>query len=145
MRGIGCMLVERRDGKLHVPKMSLVSAGSMEYCRRWGIAETVRTAVWSENHALDFVYMETLAGRELTRIKIPPYAQHRPAWTPEGMCQCPQIYFDPILAARVARLDNVAVRYNTELESYTADDSGVSATLVEMTTSRRRQVRADYL
>ncbi len=71
LRGIDCIVAEKRDGKLHVPKMSLVSAGSMEYCRRWGISEQVRTAVWSENHALDFVYRETLAGRALTRIKIP--------------------------------------------------------------------------
>ena len=145
LRGIDCIVAEKRDGKLHVPKMSLVSAGSMEYCRRWGISEQVRTAVWSENHALDFVYMETLAGRELTRIKIPAYAQKRPDWTPEGMCQCPQIYFDPILAARVAKLDRVDVRYNTSLDAFTADADGVSATLTDSTTGRKRDVRAKYL
>ena len=145
LRGIDCMLVERRDGRLHVPKMSLVSAGSMEYCRRWGIAEQVRTAVWSEHHALDFVYMETLAGRELTRIKIPAYAQQRPDWTPEGMCQCPQIYFDPILAARVARLDTVAMRYNASLEAFTADDGGVTATVTDAVTGAASRVRAGYL
>jgi 2-polyprenyl-6-methoxyphenol hydroxylase-like FAD-dependent oxidoreductase len=145
MRGIDCIVAEKRDGKLHVPKMSLVSAGSMEYCRRWGIAEQVRTAVWSENHALDFVYLHTLAGRELTRIKIPSYAQKRPDWTPEGMCQCPQIFFDPILAARVARLDNVDVRYETSLEDFAGDFEGVTATLSHAPTGAASKVRARYL
>ena len=144
MRGIACTIAEKRDGKLHVPKMSLVSAGSMEYCRRWGIANAVRTAVWSENHALDFVYMETLAGAELTRIKIPAYAQKRPDWSPEGMCQCPQIYFDPILADRVAKHGNVRVLYNTSLDAFTQTSDGVAATLtgVDGTT---RNVRAAYM
>ena len=145
MRGIDCVVAEKRDGKLHVPKMSLVSAGSMEYCRRWGISQAVRTAVWSENHALDFVYMETLAGGELTRIKIPAYVHKRPDWTPEGMCQCPQIFFDPILAARVALLDTVTVLYNTGLEGFTADAEGVSATLGEQPTGAIRPVRARYM
>lgn len=145
MRGIDCVVAERRDGKLHVPKMSLVSAGSMEYCRRWGIADAVRSAVWSENHALDFVYMETLAGRELARIKVPAYAVKRPDWTPEGMCQCPQIYFDPILAGRVAKLSSVDRRYNTNVESFTQDDGGVSATLREEGSGTALHVRARYL
>ncbi|MGE3919044.1 MAG: FAD-dependent monooxygenase [Hyphomicrobiaceae bacterium] len=144
MRGIDCIMAEKRDGKLHVPKMSLVSAGSMEYCRRWGIAQKVRTAVWSENHALDFVYMETLAGRELTRIKVPAYAVKRPDWTPEGMCQCPQIYFDPILAARVAELPKVARHYNTSLVSFRQDEGGVTSTL-EKDDGSRLEVRSLYL
>lgn len=145
MRGIDCVVAEKRDGQLHVPKMSLVSAGSMEYCRRWGISEAVRRAVWSENHALDFVYMHTLGGRELTRIKIPSYAQKRPDWTPEGMCQCPQIYFDPILAKRVAGLDKVDVRYETSLEDFAADADGVTATLAHAPSGSRVRMRARFL
>ena len=121
--------------------MSLVSAGSMEYCRRWGIAQKVRTAVWSEHHALDFVYMETLAGRELARIKVPSYAAGRPAWTPEGMCQCPQIYFDPILAARVGELERVTRLYDTALEVFRQDADGVVAELAGID-GRRSTIRA---
>jgi 2-polyprenyl-6-methoxyphenol hydroxylase-like FAD-dependent oxidoreductase len=145
MRGIDCTIVEKRDGKLHVPKMSLVTAGGMEMCRRWGIAEAVRTAVWSEHHALDFVYMETLAGEELFRLKVPAYAEKRPEWTPEGMCQCPQIYFDPILAARVARLDKVRTLYDTSLDSFVAADAGVTATISGIDGSPKGHIEAAYL
>ncbi len=129
LRGIDCVIAERRDGTITLPKMSLISAGTMEYCRRWGIAKAVRTAVWSEQHALDFVYMATLAGPELARIKVPAYADSRPSWTPEGMCQCPQIYFDPILAARVAELACVRRLDNTSVESFEQHETGVAVTL----------------
>lgn len=145
LRGIDCIIAEKRDGKLHVPKMSLVSAGGMEFCRRWGIAHAVRTAVWSEHHALDFVYMETLAGTELTRIKIPSYAESRPDWTPEGMCQCPQIFFDPILAGRVAKLADVATLYETGVDSFSADADGVTAEISHVETGERGRIRAKYL
>ena len=145
LRGIDCTIVEKRDGKLHVPKMSLVSAGGMEFCRRWGIADAVRTAVWSEHHALDFVYMETLGGSELTRIKIPSYAESRPDWTPEGMCQCPQIFFDPILAGRVAKLDRVTTLYDTSVDSFVAGADGVTAEISHVETGERSRIRATYL
>ena len=145
MRGIACVLVEQRDGTLHVPKMSLVSAGGMEFCRRWGIADLVRTAVWAESHTLDSVYMETLRGSELARVKIPVYAQKRPDWTPEGMCQCPQIYFDPILAARVARLEAVDVRYNTRLDAFDVDEHGVDVCLSDLSSGAQITIRARYL
>lgn len=144
LRGVSCTVIEKRDGKLHVPKMSLVSAGSMEFCRRWGIAKQVRNAVWSEHHALDFVYMETLAGQELARIKIPSYAQGRPAWTPEGMCQCPQIFFDPILAARVGQLASVRVLYDTEMTGF-ADRGGHVDVDVRGLDGALQTLRARYL
>src|SRR6266850_1573625 len=77
--GIDCVMVERRDGAVTVPKQSVVSARNMEFCRRWGVAETVRKAVWPESHPRDFIYLENLRGRELLRVTVPSYAaQARP-------------------------------------------------------------------
>lgn len=145
LRGIECLVVEKRDGKIPVPKMSLVTAGGMELSRRWGIAQQVRTAVWSDTHSLDFVYVDTLTGEEIKRISMPSYAQGRPDWSPEGMCHCPQIYFDPILAQRVAALAPVTRRYLTALTEFEGDDSGVTATIVSEETGRSQTVRADYM
>src|SRR5579871_2404323 len=58
LRGIECMLVEKRDGAVVVPKQSMVSSRNMEFCRRWGVAEAVRNAVWPESHPRDFVYLD---------------------------------------------------------------------------------------
>ena len=73
LRGIDCIIAERSDGILRVPRMSSVSARGMEFCRRWGIADKVRYAVWSRTHPCDFVYVSTMVGDELARLRVPSY------------------------------------------------------------------------
>ena len=146
MRGIDCLLVERRDGVVKVPKMSAVSARNMEFCRRWGIADAVRGAVWSSSHSLDFVYLDNIRGLELARVKVPSYAQRsKSEFSPEGYCHCPQIYFDPILSARVKTLPSVTFRYNTGVEAFTQDAEGVDVTLFDTASGATQTVRARYL
>jgi 2-polyprenyl-6-methoxyphenol hydroxylase-like FAD-dependent oxidoreductase len=146
LRGVDCMLVEKRDGSVTVPKQSMVSSRNMEFCRRWGVARQVRTAVWPESYPRDFVYLDTLRGRELLRVKQSSFAERdRRDYTPEAPCPCPQIYFDPILMARMRTFATVRPSYNTSLDSFTQDDEGVEARLTDHTTGRTRMVRARYL
>jgi len=146
LRGIDCLLVEKRDGAITVPKQSMVSARNMEFCRRWGVAEAVRTAVWPASHPRDFIYLDNLRGRELMRVKVPAYKQRDPRdFTPEAPCPCPQIYFDPILMARVKTLPAVKVRTHTALQSFRQDDAGVAVRLADLATGASETVRARYL
>ena len=41
-QGVHCVLVEQGDGSVPVPKMSQLTTRTMEFCRRWGIAESVK-------------------------------------------------------------------------------------------------------
>ncbi len=146
LRGVDCMLIEKRDGSIKVPKQSMVSSRNMEFCRRWGVAQQVRTAVWPESHPRDFVYLESMRGRELMRVKVPSFAARDPRdYTPEAPCPCPQIYFDPILAARATAMRNVRLRYNTELGSFRQDDEHVVAELRNAATGAIETVAARYL
>ena len=146
LRDIDCTLVERRDGKLRVPRMSQVSGRNMEFCRRWGIADTVRNAVWSSSHPLDFVYAASLTGEEVARVKVPSYqTRGNLDYSPEGTCTCPQIYFDPILAEKARSLPRVRMRYNTQLEVFTQDEDGVRARLTDRATGETETVAARYL
>jgi 2-polyprenyl-6-methoxyphenol hydroxylase-like FAD-dependent oxidoreductase len=146
LRNVDCMLVEKRDGSVTVPKQSMVSSRNMEFCRRWGISQAVRTAVWPESYPRDFVYLATLRGQEFLRIRMPSFAQRDPRdYTPEAPCPCPQIYFDPILLARMKTFASITPRYNTSLESFTQDEAGVTATLTDHATGKQRSVRAHYL
>src|SRR5215467_11538570 len=87
LRGIDCMLVEKRDGSVTVPKQSMVSSRNMEFCRRWAVAHQVRTAVWPETYPRDFVYLDTLRGRELLRMKQSSFVERDPRDdTPEAPC-----------------------------------------------------------
>lgn len=146
LRGVECMLVEKRDGVISVPKMSQVSARNMEFCRRWGIAEEVRQAVWSSDYPLDFIYLTSLTGRELARLKVPSGAERGAlTYTPEGPSPCPQIYFDPIIVARAKSLPEVMLRYDTGLVSFVQDADAVLATVRNSLTGEEETISARYL
>ena len=146
LRGVPSMLVEKRDGSIPVPKQSMVSSRSMELCRRWGVAGAVRNAVWPESHPRDFVYVDSLRGRELLRVKLSSFAaRDRQDFTPEPPCPCPQTYFDPILMGRVKSFPSVRLRYNTRLDGFTQERDGVTAQLTEMGTGAEHTVTAYYL
>ncbi len=45
LAGYSCILVEKTDGAIEHPKMDLIEVQTMEFCRRWGIADWVRRAL----------------------------------------------------------------------------------------------------
>jgi 2-polyprenyl-6-methoxyphenol hydroxylase-like FAD-dependent oxidoreductase len=145
-RGIECMLVERGDGDVTVPKMSQVSTRSMEFCRRWGIAEEVKKAGWPETHPGDFIYVTTMTGHEIFRQKFASYAEQGDlGYTPEGPRQCPQIFFDPILLRRAQSLPSVTLRHRAEVDSFEAGVDGVRARVRSLDSSDRETISAAYL
>jgi 2-polyprenyl-6-methoxyphenol hydroxylase-like FAD-dependent oxidoreductase len=143
--GVDCMLVERRDGSVTVPKMSGLSIRSMEFNRRWGIAETVKGAGWPLAHPNDFVYCTSMSGHVLDRFRVPSYNDTKFPFTPEPGCGCAQIYYDPILLAKARTLPAVRLRHMTALESFVQDEECVTATLVDSKTGAKDSVTARYL
>jgi 2-polyprenyl-6-methoxyphenol hydroxylase-like FAD-dependent oxidoreductase len=147
LRGIECVIAERGDGVPRVPRMSSVSARGMEFCRRWGIADEVRYAVWSRTHPCDFVYLSAMVGEELARLRIPSYSEREGKldYSPEGAATCPQIFFDPILAKKAKSLPQVTIRYGNRLESFEQDEAGVCARLIDTKSDEECTINADYL
>ena len=43
-RGQNCLIVEQCDGSIYQPRMDFVGPRTMEFCRRWGVADRVRAA-----------------------------------------------------------------------------------------------------
>ena len=41
-RGIRCLLVEQSDRSIDDPRANTINSRTMEFCRRWGIADEVR-------------------------------------------------------------------------------------------------------
>jgi 2-polyprenyl-6-methoxyphenol hydroxylase-like FAD-dependent oxidoreductase len=77
-QGVRCLLIEQGDGVVKTPKMNEVNTRSMEFCRRWGIAEQVLDTPFPLDWPKDVVFMTTLSGYELGRVKRPRNT-HRPA------------------------------------------------------------------
>jgi 2-polyprenyl-6-methoxyphenol hydroxylase-like FAD-dependent oxidoreductase len=145
-RGVECLLVERGDGSVPVPKMTQLTTRTMEFCRRRGIVEQAKAAGWPREHPGDFVYMTSLTGHELWRQPVPRYADRRgSSFTPELTIQCPQIFFDPILLQHARSLPTVTLRHGTELQSFKQDHQSVRAHVVDRQSGRKETVTAPYL
>ena len=68
-RGVPCTLVEQSDGVIATPKMNEVNTRTMEFCRRWGIAEQVMHCPFPEDFPMDVVAVTKLGGYELGRLE----------------------------------------------------------------------------
>jgi 2-polyprenyl-6-methoxyphenol hydroxylase-like FAD-dependent oxidoreductase len=145
-RGIACTLIEKTDGAILQPRMDLVGIRTMEFCRRWGIADWVRDAPYPNNYPQDCVYVTGLNGYELGREPLPSRADERPPpQSPQKRERVPQDLFDPILKHFASSFPHVTLRYRTELVGYDQTTYGVQAKLRDADTGTAETISADFL
>ncbi|MBO0830501.1 MAG: FAD-dependent monooxygenase [Actinobacteria bacterium] len=148
-RGIRTVLVDSGpvpDGRPDPAsaKMIMVSVRTMEFCRQLGVAHLVRDWGFPLGHGLDSVFVTSLTGHELGRVRTPTLAEETgSAASPERDRPCPQTWFDPILRDFAVTTGNAELRYATRLTSFVQDAGGVTATLRDATGTH--QLRARYL
>src|SRR4029078_10914686 len=145
-RGVPCLLVGQGDGTIVTPKMNEVTVRTMEFCRRWGIADKVHNCPFPKDHARDAVFVTSFTGYELGRIPRPAVASSQPeSWSPMRLQTCSQMWFDPILRDFALSSPCVTLRHRTRLESFQDNGVGVSAEIVDLATGKRERIEADYL
>jgi len=145
-RGIACVLVEQGDGTIYHPRANTVNSRTMEFCRRWGIAEEVRQAGTPPDFPLDIIYCTGLNGYPLARVERPTYGGHQPLpTTPERSQRCNQLFFDPIMRKLAASFPSVQLRYRCRFESFTESADGVTCQVHDLAADRRETIRARYL
>ncbi len=145
-RGVACTLIEKTDGAIEQPKMDIVGPRTMEFCRRWGIADWVRDAPYPGDYPQDCVYVTSLDGYELGRETFPGRAQEKcPPQSPQKRERVPQDMFDPILQRFVRSFAHVRLCYRSELVSFVETTGGVTARLRDTATGAIREISADYL
>ncbi|MEV6235223.1 FAD-dependent monooxygenase [Lentzea sp. NPDC051838] len=141
-RGVSCVLVEEGDGAVGHPKVSSIGPRSMEFFRRWGIADRVRHSGWPGDHPLDCVWTTRIGGHELFRLKratMDTRADFR--HTPEPDAICPQHWLGPLLREELGDV----VRLQTRMDDFVQDDDGVTASLTDLVSGEVAEVRARYL
>src|SRR5207244_10382668 len=125
-RGAPCTLIEKTDGAIEQPKMDLVGVRTMEFCRRWGIADWVRDAPYPGDYPQDYIWLTALNGYELGREKFPGRAfEACPPESPQKRERVPQDMFDPILKRFASSFPHVKLQYNTELIALRKAGDGV--------------------
>ena len=145
-RGIECLLIERTDGAIHHPKTAALTPRTMEFCRRWGIAERIRKCGFPDDYGLSMVFCTSMVGARLAEVPYPALKDEKEKpQTPERKQRAPQLYFDPILAATARERQGVRLRHHCELVSYQQDQDGVRAMARDPRSGETIEIEAQYL
>jgi 2-polyprenyl-6-methoxyphenol hydroxylase-like FAD-dependent oxidoreductase len=145
-RGIECTLIEQNDGTIEHPRANAVNSRSMEFCRRWGIAEKVRNAGAPPDFPPTVLYVTRLDGHEIARIERPSHggAGTLPN-TPERPQRCNQIWFDPILRDLAQGFPTVDLRYRVQFDSHRVTADGIEARVRNLAADQIETITARYI
>ena len=145
-RGIECLLVEQNDQTIGHPRANVVNARTMEFCRRWGVADAVRAASLPADFPHTILHVTSLTGWELSRLERLSHGGDAPSrFSPERQQQCNQIYFDPVMRDLAQSFEKVALRFRTKFVEFAQDGGGVTATLEEFEGGTLHTVCCAYL
>ncbi len=145
-RGIECVVVEQSDGTIYHPRATAINARSMEFMRRWGVADAVRKAAAPEGFPHTALYVTSLAGYEIARIERPHHGGSAPTSTsPERAQRCNQLWLDPILLELARSFSSVDIRYRCRFESLVEEGTRVIATVRDLDTEATRTIAAQYV
>jgi 2-polyprenyl-6-methoxyphenol hydroxylase-like FAD-dependent oxidoreductase len=144
--GVRSLLVERHPGTALTPKARAINARTMEIFRQCGIDSAIRDAGLAEAGMGLIVWAETLAGKEIER-RVPGRAiPKNMAVTPVRNCLCAQDDLEPVLRRFAEQAGGPgALRFNTELTSFSQGPSAVTGTLTDRTTGAQLPFTARYL
>jgi 2-polyprenyl-6-methoxyphenol hydroxylase-like FAD-dependent oxidoreductase len=145
-QGIDCILIEQTDGEVTDPKVSTVGPRSMEFCRRWGIAQQIRDAGWDVHHTLDVAWVTSVGGHEIYRAHFPCYAKRKlPTYSPELEQVCPQNWFAPVFYNFLGEYQDGLIKFLSRLDSFEQNDDGAIAQITDLKTGKTETIRSKYL
>ena len=144
--GVRSLLVERHPSTALTPKARGINARTMEVFRQCGIDTAVRQAGLQEGRMGLIVWTETLAGEEIER-RVPGRATPKNmAATPVRNCLCAQDDLEPVIRRFAEEAGGPqALRFNTELTSFSQGPDGVTGMLTDRTSGAETPFRARYL
>lgn len=145
-RGVSCVIVDQGDGVITAPKLGAIGIRTMEFARRWGIAERVRQTPFRRDYGLDMVFCTSIDGHFLARHKYPSLQDDPvPPESPEKKWRCPQLWFDPLLTQCVKEMKDASLLYRRRLERFEQDDGRVTATVTNLESGQAETIVARYL
>jgi 2-polyprenyl-6-methoxyphenol hydroxylase-like FAD-dependent oxidoreductase len=144
--GTPCLIIEQGDGSIDHPRATAINSRSMEFMRRWGVAEAVKAAGTPADFPHTVIYATTLAGYEIARIERKGHGGSAPiSNSPERPQRCNQLFLDPILTERVRSFDGVELRHRWRLESFSDRGDHVIAKVHDLANDRRFEISSRYL
>jgi 2-polyprenyl-6-methoxyphenol hydroxylase-like FAD-dependent oxidoreductase len=152
LRGVRCILLEKKSEPQFLPKMERCNARSMEMFRRIGLADELRGAGLTTDAAMDVYIILTMTRPPLLHLKYPSVDTAREQIRKVNDGSMPlepyqlisQYTLEPVLKRAAERIPTVAVRYGTELLDFEEHGPGVVAT-IRSSDGVSKKISAAYL
>jgi 2-polyprenyl-6-methoxyphenol hydroxylase-like FAD-dependent oxidoreductase len=147
LHGRSCVVAEAQARAGLAPRAKTTNVRTRELMRRWGIADRLaQLAPFGVNYPSNVVFATGMRGPELARFHN---AFHNSPQRDDRFCEhsqwIPQYKVEQVLRERAFAFPTVTLRESTRLVEFAQDGDGVTATLEDGGTGRRRQIRARYL
>jgi len=152
LRGVRCILLERKSEPQFLPKMERCNARSMEMFRRIGLADALRSAGLTTDSVMDVYVVLTMTRAPLLHLKYPSVDMAREQIRKVNDGSVPlepyqlisQYTLEPVLKRAAERIPTVDVRYGTELVEFEENGPSVVAT-VRSSDGSSGKITAAYL
>jgi len=141
--GVRSLLVERHPSTTDHPKARGFFTRTMEILRPWGVEAALREQALPSG-AFRFIWVESLAGREIGRVE-PPHRDVPGLHSPTYVCMAAQDAFEAELRHHADTYPEIELRFSTELAVFSQDDTGVTATLRDRDSGQTQTVRGSYM
>jgi putative polyketide hydroxylase len=141
--GVRSLVVERHPSTTDHPRARGFLTRTMEILRPWGIEASVRAEALPSG-AFRFIWVETLAGREIGRVE-PPRRDVPGPNSPTYVCMAAQDAFEAVLRRHAATYMEIDLRFSTELTSFEQDRRGVTTVLRDRNSGEAYTAHAAYL
>jgi len=138
--GVKALVVERHTSTTNHPKSRAVLTRTMEILRPWGVEGALRAQALPPG-AFRFIWIESLAGREIGRVE-PPNRDVPGANSPNYICMVAQDAFEAQLRRHAESYPEIALSFATELMQLAQDEHGVSVRLRERRSGELQTKRA---
>jgi 2-polyprenyl-6-methoxyphenol hydroxylase-like FAD-dependent oxidoreductase len=152
--GVSSIVIERKAKNAPTTvRCNHVSSRSMEFFRKNGFADAVRSVGLPADYAQDVSYRTRTSGKELSRIKIVASGErftdkdtgvdaHWP--TAEPPQRVNQLYLEPIMIDQALARDEITILFEHELTVFTQDGDTVSASVKDLNGSEFK-IEASFL
>jgi 2-polyprenyl-6-methoxyphenol hydroxylase-like FAD-dependent oxidoreductase len=152
LRGIRCILLEKKSEPQFLPKMERCNARTMEMYRRLGLADQIRAAGLTTDSAMDVYIILSMTQAPLLHLKYPSVdaAREQARKINDGSAPLEpyqlisQYTLEPLLKSVAERIPAVTVRYGAELVEFEDQGTGVTA-IIRSADGKSEKINAAYL
>jgi 2-polyprenyl-6-methoxyphenol hydroxylase-like FAD-dependent oxidoreductase len=152
-RGVATLLFDEKLSTSVYPKANATQARTMEYFRRLGFADKVRSQGLPPDYPTDIAYFTRYTRHELARFELPSSATARDlvkrlsgSWSAAELPhRCSQLYIERIMRAEAERQPSVDLRFGWQVTGFSDEGDHVTVEALRLADGGTRRFTASFL